>query len=169
VIVTDLVGFAIPVRLSDDDLALVRSHARAVEANARRRNWQHKWPADQDMSAVQVRGFSAEKAVAKATGLRWNRAVLGHGYSTLRKRPDVGARVEVRCSPYELWSKANDDRDWLYVHVTARAFDLFVLDGWVEARELLVPAYYREGSRGRPGGYALPKTDLRPFPLPEDA
>jgi hypothetical protein len=163
------VGFKVPVVLADDDCRLVREFAARVDVTARQRGWQHKWtPPGTDMVAQAAHGYGAELAVARLTGLSWNSRVLDRNYSKRHKVPDVGQRVEVRWSGYELWSRSNDQDAWLYVLVSGR-MPRYVINGWIEGNEFRIERYWREGSHGRPPGYMLPHTDLRPLPLPIDA
>ena len=164
------VGYRIPIRLSPEDVARVELHARRVEATATRRGWHNKWSTSgMDIVSLKARGFGAELAVALVTGLEWHPVILNTGYSSARKLPDVGRRVEVRSSGYELWSRPNDRDDWVYVHVSGSLHGGYTVNGWIEGVEFRTPEHWRQGRFGRPSGYMVTLVELRALPLPDDA
>ncbi len=119
---------------------------------------------------VNVRGFAAEIAAARATGLPLNEELLDvTTYRREDKPSDIGRRTEVRStrSPMgPLYVYEGDPvRDRLALLVTG-ARRVFTIVGWISMRDakdknrwctdLRYPAFVTE------------QYDLRPLPMPED-
>lgn len=103
-----------------------------------------------------IPGLLAEIAVARVTGLPWNKGGTFGG-------ADVGDDVQVRWTrlPSGMLLAHPDDRDMRLVLVTGQAPRLRIA-GWIPGAIACTEKYRAEPRPGR-GCYAVPQRDLRPI------
>lgn len=160
------------IELTDDELSKATARAEHIVSVDTGRGWQVKFNTGSETRLdINVRGFAAEIAAARATGLRLNWGLLGDTYRRRDKPPDIGRRTEVRNAVRSnglLWADPRERRDWTYLLVTGSR-RRFVVAGWVEGRELMQTCNWREPPIVRYAGFFLPQSELRPLPMPDDA
>jgi hypothetical protein len=160
------------VHLSDEEVAMAHARAESIVATDSERGWRMKFnPRGESRLQVNERGFAAELAASRATGLKLNWTKLGKGYRSRDKLPDIGERVEVRNARRgngRLVAHPGERKDWAYLLVTGEG-RTFVVVGWMEGRALIVPARWEEPPKVQYNGYFAAQHDLHPLPLPADA
>lgn len=125
----------------------------------------------EDRLSVNIRGFGAELAAARVTGLELDWSYLASSYRRSEKRPDLGLRTEVRnakSADGRLWASRYDHIENVFLLVTG-SMPTFTVRGWIEGHELLVPENHLSPPEVRYAGWFMRPEDLNPFPLPEDA
>lgn len=160
------------ITLTEEEVATAVARAALVVADDTAAGWQVKFDTgDETRLGINERGFGAELAAARATGLVWNDAYLPDNYQRKDKPPDIGRRVEVRNAIKPtgcLWADKRERRDWVYLLVTG-SLPTYTVVGWLEGRDLMRPDRWREPPAVRYPGYFADQPSLRPLPLPEDA
>lgn len=166
-------GRAVRYTLTAAEMQEARQRAERIVADDTRAGWKMKFDpgSGEDRLAVNVRGFAAEIAAARVTGLHWNDEFLADGYAGTDKRPDLGRRTEVRNALRangRLFSYQNDRDEWDYLLVTGAGPE-FVVAGWMPGAELRRADHWREPPEVRLAAYAVEQRQLRPLPTGEQA
>jgi hypothetical protein len=164
------------VTLTPDEVEEVTDHARAVVGHARSIKVAMRWAEERESEVdLNARGFGAELAAAKATGLRWHKHLWVKGQR--RKLPDLGRRTEVRnvaSAGGQLRAfppkgrKAGDPVEWCYLLVIGR-LPTYRVVGWMEGSELIVRPRLRTLKAGWEASYYADQGELHPLPMPSDA
>jgi len=154
------------VRLTEEEMAVERAWTvQVMEDNAKHpeRGMTHAPPKGETEFDVKLRGFAAERAASKATGLPLNRVLGTHR----PKLHDIGRRVEVKNVRYpngrlRAWPK--DVRSYVFLLVTGNGPE-FRLVGWLEGVDLI-----RGRNRDKDAdSCSVGQGALHPLPLPADA
>jgi hypothetical protein len=164
---------SVVIRLTPGECEIARDRALRVVHVDTKAGWQMKFdPGGETRLGVNERGFGAEIAAARATGLPWNDAYLDTAhYKRSDKPPDIGRRTEVRNAlrgDGRLVSHKPERTDWVYLLVTG-ALPIFRVVGWLEGRDLRVPDRWREPPAVKYPGYFASQHELNPLPVPGDA
>ena len=164
-----------PVRviLSDAEVQRARVHAIEVEDNAHSKGMHMKFdPTGESTIDVKARGFAAEIAAHRVTGLPLHWSLLSKGYRRADKEPDIGQRTEVRNAQRldgRLVAYPGERKDYLYMLVVGED-RRYIVVGFLEGRDLIVKRRYEEPPKVRYPGYFASQSDLRPLAeLPADA
>jgi hypothetical protein len=163
---------SVAVTLSPEELAAAQSRAARVVRMDTRAGWRVKFDTGHETRlGINERGFGAEIAASRATGLAWNDAYLNTSTYRGNKPPDIGARVEVRNALSrvgELWCRSDERRDFVYLLVTG-GLPSFRVVGWLEGDDLKVHSRWRTPPAVKYAGYFASQADLHTLPLPVDA
>jgi hypothetical protein len=162
---------AMSYTLTDDEVMLAVDKAVAIVGMDVARGWQMYFDPGTGESRldVNIRGFAAEIAAARMTGLPLNEGVLTATYRRSQKPADIGRRVEVRSSlgPF-LYGYRNDPITRCMALVTGDRFGPFEFQGWIEARDLQRPEHWKQPPQVRYAAWVVPANRLQPLPLPAD-
>ena len=164
----------ITIDLSDDEYERARKRAEDIVRIDEERGWSMYFTpgGGETRLDVNVRGFGAELAAHRATGLPLNWSYLGRRYKKSQKPPDLGARTEVRNARRRdglLVAHKGEKPERLYLLVVGEG-RRYVVCGWMEGADLMVPARWREPPVVRHEGYFAGQAALRPVAeIPEDA
>lgn len=163
----------VKIVLSDDELGRATDRAEHIVDTDVGRGWSMKFdPGGETRLEVNVRGFAAELAAHRATGLPLHWGLLDKGYRRREKVPDLGTRTEVRNARRHdgrLVAHPGERKDWLYLLVVGSGH-AYIVVGFMEGRDLMVPERWKEPPRVRYEGYFASQESLRPLAeLPGDA
>lgn len=170
----DLRDYA-PVRVSLTEvewtLALRRAE-RIVRIDADR-GWRMKFePVGETQVDVHARGFAAELAAHRVTGLELHWDLLERDYRRRDKPPDLGQRTEVRNARRRdgrLVAHPGERSEYLYLLVTGEGREYLVV-GFMEGVELMIPRRWEEPPRVQYAGWFATQRSLAPIAeLPVDA
>ena len=157
------------ITLTDLEIERAKSRARTVMRD------DHEWgfgmrhapPKGETEFDVKARGFGAELAAHRVTGLELHWEMLTRTYKRKNKPPDLGKRTEVRNSAKQQGPlKAHDTdptgRIFLLVTGTLPVFDV---RGWLEGADLMADDNWFEPWKD----WLAHAADLNALPLPDDA
>jgi hypothetical protein len=166
-------GGPLVVVLTEEEVGRATARATLIVRTNQARGWRMMFTPVGKETPVDVgaRGYGAELAAARATGLPLNWELLGDEYRRRDKAPDLGRRVEVRNARRAsglLAGHPGERRDWVYLLVVG-TLPTFTVVGWLEGAELFVPTRWREPPAIPFAGYFAEQRELRPLPLPGDA
>ena len=162
------------VELTEAGWSSAGEHATEAIAAAKRYGYSMKFqPAGgETVHQVNHRGYAAELCGSAATGLGLRWEILKRGYRRRDKRPDLGARTDVRNARKpdgRLWTDG-DRVDWVYLSVVGPvAPRTFLVKGWLEGRELMVPERWEVPPKVLYPAWFADQRELHPLPMPEDA
>lgn len=154
--------------LTPEELDEVATFTREVIDYNTKKGYKDNWKIGaEDDWHLKFRGFAAEKAASRLTGLTWNKTRFGSGYREL-KPADIGRRVEVRNVKRDdgrLAYKRKDTPGLVYLLLVGEP-PTFRAAGWLEGTVMArLPI---DNDVPYPARFAQQDV-LHSLPLPEDA
>jgi len=157
--------------LTDEEVAEVDAHTRAIIKYNTEHGYKDNWAIGSESDyELKFRGYAAEKAMSRLTGLPWRKVMFGTGFKE-RKACDIGRRVEVRNIRQRggsLAFKRKDDVGHVYLLTYGKPPDPILALGWLEGDEL-VTFPYLEPPRVPFAAHFAQQAALHPMPLPDGA
>jgi len=161
------------VELDDNEREMVETHAKkVVEMDIAAGLKMYFSPGGGESRLdVNIRGYGAEFAASKWTGLPWNHRLFNpRTYRRDQKTHDIGRRVEVKNAIHQNGRLACSSDDPERVHLLLVGdMPRFRICGWMEGIDLHVPGRRQEPPAVRYAAYFARQADLKPMPLPDDA
>jgi hypothetical protein len=154
------------IRLTPAEVERVRRLAEKTSV----RGWTGRFePRGETRLDVDMRGFGAELAAARALGLKWSATVYSRSKAR-SKPPDLGEAIEVKHSKWSdgpLYVYPNEPRDRIHVLVIGRIPE-YRIAGWIRAGDARRPEFWHEPPEVRAAAWAVPQEALAGLPVPAD-
>jgi hypothetical protein len=165
---------AVWVELDEDERDMIEARAKIVVEEDIAAGYKMKFdsPTGETRLEINIRGFGAELAASKATGLRWNHELLDTKTYAGDKPADIGRRVEVKNALSQsgrLPGFKGEPIERVYLLVVGD-MPRFRVVGWMEGVDLHRPERWVEPKgRIKYAAFFAAQGDLRRLPLPSDA